>query len=83
MTNLILTYDTIQDGEVGEACVAIPLEHDRAAQFKAAFEHSPALHKGEAFELRDLANRFCASCEKVRRREYVDESIKSVELREV
>lgn len=39
--------------------------------------------EGEAFTLRHDVNSFCMACERCRGREYVDESIKTVEIEEV
>ena len=30
MKNLTITYDTLQNGESGEACVSIPMEDEQA-----------------------------------------------------
>lgn len=83
MKNLTITYDTMQNGEVGEACVFIPMEDAQANKIKAAFEKSELLSKREAYDLRDAASGFAKCCEHARGREYVDESIKTVEIEEV
>lgn len=82
MKNVTFTYNAIEDGVEGEACLTLMLEDDRAAKIKAALEHSNTLHKGEAFTLRHDVNSFCMACERCRGREYVDESIKTVEIEE-
>lgn len=56
MKNLTITYDTMQNGEVGEACVFIPMEDAQANKIKAAFEKSELLSKREAYDLRDAVN---------------------------
>lgn len=53
MKNLTITYDTLQNGESGEACVSIPMEDEQAERIKAAFEGSGIISKREAFDLRD------------------------------
>lgn len=45
MKNLTITYDAMQNGEVGEACVFIPMEDAQANKIKAAFEKSELLSK--------------------------------------
>ena len=81
MKNVVFTYDTIQYGERGEACAMILLEDDRAKAIKEAFgEHPEDPHK--AYFLRERAIGFCWSCEHIRGRGYVDNSIKSVEVKE-
>ena len=81
MKNLTITYDTMQNGEVGEACVFIPMEDAQAN--KAAFEKSELLSKREAYDLRDAVNGFVKYCERARGREYMSDSIKTVEVKEV
>lgn len=81
MKNLVFTYDTIRDGERGEACAVILLDDDRAEVIKAAFDPK---NKGDhnSYFLRERAIGFCWSCEHIRGRAYVENSIKSVEIRE-
>ncbi len=79
MKNVIFTYDTIQNGESGEACASILMDDDRAAEIKAAF----ASKSPDVYLLRERANGFCWGCEHLRGRKYVDNSIKSVENKEV
>ena len=83
MKNLTITYDTMQNGEVGEACVFIPMEDAQANKIKAAFEKSALLSKREAYDLRDAVNGFVKYCERARGREYMSDSIKTVEVKEV
>ena len=83
MKTVIFTYDAIRDGESGEACVAIPLEDERAVKVKAAMENPSTLSKREAFDLCSTVVGFIKACERVRGRVYVDESIKSIEIEEV
>lgn len=83
MKNLTITYDTMQNGEVGEACVLIPMEDAQANKIKAAFEKSELLSKREAYDLRDAVNGFVKYCERARGREYMSDSIKTVEVKEV
>ena len=83
MKNLTITYDTMQNGEVGEACVFIPMEDAQANKIKAAFEKSELLSKREAYDLRDAVNGFVKYCERARGREYMSDSIKAVEVKEV
>lgn len=82
MKNLTITYDTMQNGEVGEACVFIPMEDAQANKIKAAFEKSELLSKREAYDLRDAVSGFVKCCEHARGRKYVDDSIKDVEVKE-
>lgn len=65
MKNVIFTYDTIQNGERGEACAMILVEDAQAGYF-----------------LRERGIGFCWSCEHLRGRGYVENSIKSVEVKE-
>lgn len=83
MKNLTITYDTMQNGEVGEACVFIPMEDAQANKIKSAFEKSELLSKREAYDLRDAVNGFVKYCERARGREYMSDSIKTVEVKEV
>lgn len=83
MKNLTITYDTMQNGEVGEAYVFIPMEDAQANKIKAAFEKSELLSKREAYDLRDAVNGFVKYCERARGREYMSDSIKTVEVKEV
>ena len=83
MKNLTITYDTMQNGEVGEACVFIPMEDAQANKIKAVFEKSELLSKREAYDLRDAVNGFVKYCERARGREYMSDSIKTVEVKEV
>lgn len=83
MKNLTITYDTLQNGESGEACVSIPMEDEQAERIKAAFEGLGSISKREAFDLRDAVNGFVKFCERARGREYVSDSIKTVEVKEV
>lgn len=83
MKNLTITYDTMQNGEVGEACVFIPMEDAQANKIKAAFEKSELLSKREVYDLRDAVNGFVKYCERARGREYMSDSIKTVEVKEV
>lgn len=83
MKNLVITYDALQNGESGETCVSITMEDEQAEKIKAAFEDSEILSKREAFDLRDAVNGFVKFCERARGREYVSDSIKAVEVREV
>lgn len=83
MKNLTITYDTMQNGEVGEACVFIPMEDAQANKVKAAFEKSELLSKREAYDLRDAVNGFVKYCERARGREYMSDSIKTVEVKEL
>lgn len=83
MKNLTITYDTMQNGEVGEACVFIPMEDAQANKIKAAFEKSELLSRREAYDLRDAASGFVKYCERARGREYMSDSIKTVEVKEV
>ena len=78
MKNVIFTYDTIQNGERGEACAMILVEDDKAAEIKAAF----ASGSMEGHFIRERANGFCWGCEHLRGRGYVENSIKSVEVKE-
>lgn len=78
MKNVIFTYDTIQNGERGEACAMILVEDDKAAEIKAAF----ASGSMEDHFIRERANGFCWGCEHLRGRKYVDDSIKAVEVKE-
>nr|DAW22791.1 MAG TPA: hypothetical protein [Caudoviricetes sp.] len=50
MKNLTIAYDTMQNGEVSEACVFIPMEDAQANKIKAAFEKSELLSKREAYD---------------------------------
>lgn len=79
MKNVIFTYDTIQNSECGEACASILMDDGRAAEIKAAF----ASKSPDGYLLRERANGFCWGCEHLRGRKYVDNSIKSVETKEV
>lgn len=36
MENLVITYDTLQNGKSGEACVSIPMDDEQAERIKAA-----------------------------------------------
>lgn len=83
MKNLTITYDALQNGEVGEACVFIPMEDAQANKIKAAFEKSELLSKREAYDLRDAVSGFVKYCERARGREYMSDSIKTVEVKEV
>ena len=64
MKNVIFTYDTIQNGERGEACAMILVED------------------AQAWALQSAGIGFCWSCEHLRGRSYVENSIKSVEVKE-
>lgn len=68
MKNLTIAYDTMQNGEVGEACVFIPMEDAQANKIKAAFEKSELLSKREAYDLRDAVSGFVKCCERARGR---------------
>lgn len=83
MKNLTVTYDTLQNGESGEACVSIPMDDEQAERIKAAFDGSVVISKREAFDLRDAVSGFVKFCERARGREYVSDSIKTVEVKEV
>lgn len=83
MKNLTITYDTMQNGEVGEACVFIPMEDAQANKIKVAFEKSELLSRREAYDLRDAVSGFVKYCERARGREYMSDSIKTVEVKEV
>lgn len=83
MKNLTITYDTMQNGEVGEACVFIPMEDAQANKIKAAFEKSELLSRREAYDLRDAVSGLVKYCERARGREYMSDSIKTVEVKEV
>lgn len=83
MKNLTVTYDTLQNGESGEACVSIPMDDEQAERIKAAFDGSVVISKREAFDLRDAVSGFVKFCEHARGREYVPDSIKTVEVKEV
>ena len=67
MKNVIFTYDTIQNGERGEACAMILVEDAQA---------------WAGYFLRERGIGFCWSCEHLRGRGYVENSIKSVEVKE-
>lgn len=79
MKNVIFTYDTIQNSESGEACASILMNDDRAEEIKAAF----ASKSPDGYLIRERANGFCWGCEHLRGRKYVDDSIKSVDVKEV
>lgn len=83
MKNLTVTYDALQNGESGEACVSIPMDDEQAERIKAAFDGSAVISKREAFDLRDAVSEFVKICERARGREYVSDSIKTVEVKEV
>lgn len=83
MKNVTFTYDTKQDGEIGEACMTIMVNDERAAQIDAAFHNPEALSKTKVLIFKDQAERFCDACECFRGREYVGGSIKCVEVEEV
>ena len=66
-----------KNGETGEACAEIVLEDEGAEQIKAALAPNGDL-------LRRLkAEGFCRSCEYLRGRMYVENSLKSAEVKEV
>ena len=83
MKNLTITYDTLQNGESGEACVSIPMDDEQAERIKAAFDGSVVISKREAVDLRDAVSEFVKFCERARGRAYVPDSIKTVEVKEV
>lgn len=83
MKNLTVTYDALQNGESGEACVSIPMDDEQAERIKAAFDGSAVISKREVFDLRDAVSGFVKICERARGREYVSDSIKTVEVKEV
>ena len=83
MKNLTVTYDALQNGESGEACVSIPMDDEQAERIKAAFDGSAVIPKRETIDLRDAVSGFVKICERARGREYVSDSIKTVEVKEV
>ena len=82
MKNVIFTYDTIQNGERGEACAMVLVDDDKAAEIKVAFDAPAAMPSAKRIILREQANGFCWGCEHLRGRKYVDDSIKAVEVKE-
>ena len=71
MKNVIFTYDTIQNGEVEDA---------QAWALQSAFSGKDNTQAG--YFLRERGIGFCWSCEHLRGRGYVENSIKSVEVKE-
>ena len=80
MKNVIFTYDTIQNGERSEACVMILVEDAQAWALQSAFSGKSNTHAG--YFLRERGIGFCWSCEHLRGRGYVENSIKSVEVKD-
>ncbi len=80
MKNVIFTYDTIQNGERGEACAMILVEDAQAWALQSAFSGKDNTQAG--YFLRERGIGFCWSCEHLRGRGYVVNSIKSVEVKE-
>ena len=80
MKNVIFTYDTIQNGERGEASAMILVEDAQAWALQSAFSGKDNTQAG--YFLRERGIGFCWSCEHLRGRSYVENSIKSVEVKE-
>ena len=80
MKNVIFTYDTIPNGERGEACAMILVEDAQAWALQSAFSGKDNTKAG--YFLRERGIGFCWSCEHLRGRSYVENSIKSVEVKE-
>ena len=80
MKNVIFTYDTIQNGERGEACATILVDDAQAWELQAAFSGKD--HTKAGYFLRERGIGFCWSCEHLRGRGYVENSIKSVKVEE-
>ena len=80
MKNVIFTYDTIQNGERGESCAMILVEDAQAWALQSAFSEKDNTKAG--YFLRERGIGFCWSCEHLRGRCYVENSIKSVEVKE-
>ena len=80
MKNVIFTYDTIQNGERSEACAMILVEDAQAWALQSAFSGKDNTQAG--YFLRERGIGFCWSCEHLRGRGYVENSIKSVEVKE-
>ena len=81
MKNVIFTYDTIQNSERGEACATLLVDDARAWALQAAFSGKDNTKAG--YFLRERAIGFCWSCEHLRGRGYVENSIKSVKVEEI
>lgn len=73
-------YDTIQNGERGEACATILVDDAQAWALQAAFSGKD--HTKAGYFLRERGIGFCWSCEHLRGRGYVENSIKSVKVEE-
>lgn len=80
MKKVIFTYGTIQNGESSEACAMILVEDAQAWALQSAFSGKDNT-KASCF-LRERGIGFCWSCEHLRGRSYVENSIKSVEVKE-
>lgn len=80
MKNVIFTYGTIQNGERSEACAMILVEDAQAWALQSAFSGKD--NTKASYFLRERGIGFCWSCEHLRGRSYVENSIKSVEVKE-
>ena len=80
MKKVIFTYDTIQNGESSEACAMILVEDAQAWALQSAFSGKD--NTKASYFLRERGIGICWSCEHLRGRSYVENSIKSVEVKE-
>ena len=80
MKNVIFTYDTIQNGERGKACAMILVEDAPAGAHQYPISQKDNTKAG--YFLRERGIGFCWSCEHLRGRSYVENSIKSVVVKE-
>lgn len=71
---------TVKNGERGEACAMILVEDAQAWALQSAFSGKDNTKAG--YFLRERGIGFCWSCEHLRGRSYVENSIKSVEVKE-
>lgn len=81
MKNITFTYDTVENGEHGEACLTLPMfEDDRALRIQQIATMHPMDVKGCDYELYALCHAVICAAETMRGRSYTYGSVKTVEL---
>ena len=84
MKNITFTYDTVRNGEHGEACLTLPMfEDDRALQIQRVATANPVTLGTGDFSLYYSIHELLYYAEAMRGRVYTHDSIKTVELEDV
>lgn len=69
------------ESDIGEACASILLDDDRAEEIRAAFNENRKA--AASYTMRERAIGFCWSCEHLRGRGFIEDSIKSVQVEDI